>query len=69
MDKINFDGFPPEERQWVLEFRQILEKLDLANLAKSRVSIRCLLMVCQAWKRSIGWRSRTRAVCLMLGGP
>ncbi len=39
MDKINLDGFPPEERQWVVEFRQILEKVDLAHLAKQEAMI------------------------------
>jgi hypothetical protein len=34
MDKIDFGGWPPEERQWVLEFQQVLEKLDLANLSR-----------------------------------
>src|SRR5690242_11510225 len=39
MDKINLDGFPPEEREWVVEFQRLLEALDPANLARHEAMI------------------------------
>jgi hypothetical protein len=39
MNKIDLDRFQPKERQWVLEFQQILENFDLANLTKHQAMI------------------------------
>lgn len=39
MDKINFDAWPSEERQWVLEFRHMLESLDPVNLSSHEALI------------------------------
>jgi hypothetical protein len=39
MNKINIEGFPPKERQWVLDFQQILEKPDPANLPRHEAMI------------------------------
>ena len=39
MNKINIDGFPPNERQWVLDFQQILETPDPANLPRHEAMI------------------------------